>query len=69
MINPTPPLARAVIVSIRFGVTAPSEAAIPSQVADRTNRFDNIMPLIVLPSNNLLISFFAPFWQTLHRKD
>jgi hypothetical protein len=57
MINPTPPWARAAILSISLGVQAPSSAAMPSQVADLTNRFDSFMPLISLASNNLLILF------------
>ena len=43
------------MVSISFGVTAPSGEAIPSQVADRTNRFRSFMPLISLLSNSILI--------------
>ncbi len=53
------------MVSISFGVTAPSGLAIPSQVADRTKRFASFMPLISLLSNNLLMLF--PFFDSYIR--
>ena len=43
------------MVSISFGVTAPSGVAIPSQVADRTNRFRSFMPLISPLANSILM--------------
>jgi len=56
----TPPLASSVMVAISFGVTAPSSAAIPSQVADLTKRFGKVIWLMLLLSNKFFILTF-PF--------
>jgi hypothetical protein len=53
-----PPWASSVIRSMSLGVQAPSSAAIPSQVADRTNLFASFMLLMVLGSNGLFIIFY-----------
>jgi hypothetical protein len=43
------------MVCVNRGVTAPSSAAMPSQVADRTNRLANRIPFISVDSKRLLI--------------
>jgi hypothetical protein len=52
-----PALCQRVTVSISREVTAPSSAAIPSQVADRTNRLASVMLLICVMSNKSVICF------------
>jgi hypothetical protein len=48
------------MVSTSFGVTAPSSAAMPSQVAERTNRFESSIPLILADSNSLFMKCIPP---------
>jgi hypothetical protein len=53
MMRPTPPSASLAIVSVSRPVQVPSVAAIPSHVAERTNRFAKLMPLIMVGSKRI----------------
>ncbi len=59
MIRPTPPRARAAVVSTRRAVTPPSAAAMASHVAERTKRLRSRIALIAAASNRGIGSFLG----------